>query len=153
MEVRLVILLALVFISLVLNTAFMVYIWSSLKRASDQMNRRGAGIERSLTVMRDGAEALERASAQAREWSAAARERTHEVDADLERAEDWCRYGLAKVDFKVDRASEKLHEVTDQVCEKVRDPLYQTSTFIQGLKFLLELIDRGKRTERRDLAS
>ena len=97
--------------------------------------------------LKAGLSHLESASGTATEWSGRARERVHGLEGNFERADNWVRYGLAKLDFNVDKVSERLENKTQGIKSAIWEPLFQTATVVQGVKALLELVMIRKRGE------
>jgi len=146
METRLTLFIGLVFVVLAWNTMLIWVLARVLRRlavrtaryqhlSADAIGALGARIEQAGS-----------ASAHMVGWSRQARERVGGVNRDFGRAANWIHYGLARIDFNVERASEELDAATKKVSARVAEPLYRTATVIQGVKALLELITLRQRS-------
>lgn len=142
MELQLTIFLGLIVLVLMGNAALLWFIRKLLKRAADQAGREDARARAFLGRVKVGLDHLEATSEHAAQWAALSRERARELEDDFARAEDWVRYGLAKVDFKVEKVSKRLSGKTRRVEDAVRGPLSQTAMLLQGAKVVLEILNR-----------
>jgi hypothetical protein len=131
--------MALVLFVLVWNAALLWFIHLQLKQSAGQAEQVAPAVGTFLGDLRNDLGRLEAASARATEWSAAARERVKMLEGDFDRADNWMRYGLANVDFEVNKVSERLDEETQRVKTAIEEPLFQTATVVQGVHALLEL--------------
>ena len=93
-----------------------------------------------MGTLRSTISRVEAASGRATEVSARARQRVGDFGGDLDRAQNWFRFGLAKVDFEMDRISGGVQEGTDKVKSAVSEPLFRTGAIVQGIRAVLELV-------------
>ncbi len=69
-----------------------------------------------------------------------ARQRVGDFGGDLDRAQNWFRFGLAKFDFEMDRIAGGVQEGTDKVKSAVSEPLFRAGAIVQGIRAILELV-------------
>jgi len=139
-EIRLTILIVLVAIVLVGNT---MLLWVLHRRLSSSFTK-AEGMEGPMTsligALRNTIARLEVASGRATESSASARQRIGDFGGDLDRVQDWFHFGLAKVDFEMDRIFGSIQEGTDKVKSTVSEPLLKAGSICQGIRAVLDLV-------------
>jgi len=141
MDTRLItVFIALVFLVLTWNAALLWFIRRGLQQAADRAARQEEQLQSFFGDLKAGISHLESVSATATQWSGQARERVQDLEGDFDRADNWVRYGLAKLDFNVDKVSERLDDRTREIKSAISGPLFQTATVVQGVKALLELL-------------
>ena len=126
METRLTLLVALAFLVLLWNTAMAWFIYRAFARSArrvldyqDRSARLIGGFEAAL-------ERVKSASIRATEWSAEIRNGVVDAAENVDRADNWLQYGLAKVDFKVDKVFTEIARVADETKGAMAEPLYST---------------------------
>ena len=140
MEIRLTIFIALVAIVFVLNAALFWALYRSLSRSVTRAERMDGPITSVIGTLRSTISRVEAASGRATEVSAIARQRVGDFGGDLDRAQNWFRFGLAKVDFEMDRISEGVQKGTDKVKSAVSEPLLRAGEIVQGIRAVLGLV-------------
>jgi hypothetical protein len=132
--------IALVFFVLAWNAALLWFVRRGISRAAERAAAREEQISRFIEDLKSGLDHLEAVSEKATEWSSAAREGARSLSDDFDRADNWVHYGLAKLDFNVDKVSERMDDNTQQIKSSIWEPLFRTATVVQGVKALLELV-------------
>ena len=140
MEIRLTIFIALVAIVLVWNAALLWALYRGLSRSVTRVERMEGPMASVIGTFRSTISRVEAASGRATEVSARARQRVSDFGGDLDRAQNWFRFSLAKVDFEIDRISEGVREGTDKVKSAVSEPLFRAGEIVQGIRAVLGLV-------------
>ena len=137
--------IVLVFVVLAWNAALLWFIRRGLQQAADRAARQEEQLKSFFGDLKVGIRHLESVSGAATEWSGRARERVQDLEGDFDRADNWVRYGLAKLEFNVDKVSERLTDKTQGIKSAISEPLFRTATVVQGVKALLELLTTRNR--------
>ena len=145
METRLALFVALVFVVLVWNTALLWFVYRAAARAVDRAARYQHYSSQVIEGLRGTLEKAEVASDRATEWSGQLRERVAEASGNVDRVENLLGYGLAKIDFNVDRVSKEINDGANRIKAAVSEPLFRTGTVVHGIKALLELLALGRK--------
>jgi len=140
MEPRLALFVALVFLVLSWNTLLLWFVYRALARSVKQSAQYQGHCSRLIKGLGVVLEKAELASGRAAGWSAQIRERALEAGGNVDRAESWLGYGMAKLDFTVDRVSKEITDGADRINAAVSEPILRTSTVVHGVKALLELL-------------
>ncbi len=140
METRLVLFVALVFLVLFWNTLLLWFVYRALARSTDRFTRYQRHCSQLIKGMGIALEKAELASHRAAGWSGQIRERALEAGGNVDRAENWLGYGMAKLDFTVDRVSKEITGGVDRINATVSAPLLRTATVVHGIKAFLELL-------------
>lgn len=144
METRLTIFLALVFLVMAWNAVLLWVLRRMLHRANAHLDRNRLRYTHLGDTLRMSIRVAERTTEDLAGMTAELRSTVHEWEETLDRADNWARYGLAKMDFNADRASQKLHRGTRTLAGRVGEQLFRTATVIHGIKAALEFIARLK---------
>ena len=140
METRLIVFLILVFISLLGNAAVMWFLYQSLARSAKGVARYQESASDWLPNLRAGLERLEIVSERAAEWSGKVRSGVVDAGTNVGRADNWLHYGLAKVEFKVDRISNAVNQRANRMEAVVLEPLSRIRLIVQSANALLEIL-------------
>ena len=140
MELRLTIFVALVSLVLLWNTALLWALLKGLSRSAEKATRLSGSSEKVFETLRTTVLQAESASAKATGYSRKAREKVADLGGDFDRAEDWFRYGLAKMDFEMNRMSEGVRDASDRAKEAAAEPLSRAGAIVHGVKAVLELV-------------
>ena len=140
METQLVLFIALVFLVIFWNTLLLWFIYRSLARSTDQIARYQGHCYQLIQGLGVALEKVERASSRAADWSGQLREKSVVAAGNVEGVENWLGYGMAKLDFNVDRVSKKITGRADRIKRTVSEPLFRAGTIVQGIKAVLELL-------------
>jgi hypothetical protein len=140
MEVRLTIFLALVSVVLIWNTVLLWALFKGLSRSAEKATRLEGPSEKLLRVLRSTVLHAESVSAKATDYSSKAREKAVDLGGDFDRAQNWFRFGLAKMDFEMNRVSEGVRDATVRAKEAAEEPLSRAGAVVHGVKAVLELI-------------
>ena len=153
MEVQLTIFAILIFLVLAWNAALL---WGIYRAASRSAAKAALCCEEYAALHQDLKSILheaESASERVVDWSARARDRAIGIDSEIERAQNWLRFGLAKVEFKVDRVSNEVGSGTDRVKAAISEPLFRFGAILHGVRSVLQFIspdeDTGAESEER----
>lgn len=144
METRLALFIALVFLALFWNTLLLWFVYRALARSTDQVSRYQHHCYRLIKGLGVTLEKAELASGRAAEWSGQIRERVVDAGGNVNRVENWLGYGMAKLDFNVDRVSKDITGRVDRIQAAVSEPLFRTGTVFQGIRAFLELLTLGQ---------
>lgn len=144
MEVRLTILLALTFTVLMLDAAVLWWLLRLLQQAGKHAQRNRADYARIHERLRTSLRIAEQATSRLRVVSGELRTAVVEFDDGSRRADNWARYGLAKLDFNAERLTDNLSARTRSLAHRIRNPLYRTAAAVHGLRATLDLIARWR---------
>ncbi len=140
MEVRLTVFVALVSLVLLWNTALLWTLFREMSRYARKANDLEGPSEKLLETLRTTVLQAESVSAKATGYSGKAREKVADLRGDLDRTENWVRFGLAKMDFEMDRISERVRDTADRAKQVAGEPLSRAGAIVHGLKAMLELV-------------
>ncbi len=138
MELQLTIFVILIFLVLAWNSALLWGIYREASRAAAKASRCSEEYASLHTNLKSVLREAESASERAVDWSARARERALGLDAEIERTQNWLRFGLAKVEFRMDRFSDDVASGTDRVKAAVSKPLFRFGSILHGVRAVLE---------------
>ncbi len=143
--------IALVAVVLVWNAALLWALYRRMSRSVAKAEEMEGPMTSVIGSLRGTITRVEAVSARATEVSATARQRVGGFGGDLDRAQNRFRYGLAKLDFEMDRISGGVQDGTDKVKSAVSEPLSRAGAIVQGIRAILELvtISRGNDLTRR----
>ena len=131
---------ALVFLVLAWNTLLLWFVYRTLARSVNNFARYQGHCHRLIKGLDVALQKAELASGRAAGWSAQIRERALEASRNVNRAKSWLGYGIAKLDFNVDRVSKEITDGADRINAAVSEPILRTATVVHGVKALLELL-------------
>jgi hypothetical protein len=140
METRLALFIVLVFLVLFWNTLLLWFVYRALSRSADQISQYQRHCYQVIKGLGVALEKVELASGRAAEWSGQLRESTVDARGNVDRAENWLGYGMAKLDFTVDQMSKKITDEADRIKAAVSEPLFRTGSVVHGIKSFLELL-------------
>jgi hypothetical protein len=140
MDTRLALLVALVFLLLLSNTLLLWFLFRAVARSARYAARYQRHCEVFVESLRTLLEEAQVASVRATQMSARLRDGVVDATQNVDRADNWLQYGMAKVDFKVDRVSAELNESAQEVQQAISEPLYRSGAIVQGVKALLEFL-------------
>jgi len=144
MELRLTIFFALTFVVLAWNAGVLWLLFRMLRRAVGRLDQDQLWYRHLGGTLRMSVRAAEESTTRLAALSGEVRATVDQLGETLGRADNWARYGLAKLDSDADRASERLEKRTRQVGGRVGKQLYRTAVVIHGLKTALGFIARWK---------
>ena len=144
MELNLTIFFASTFLVLAGNAVLLWCLRRMLARASERARARQTEHARLIDALRVGVRVAEESTSRMAIVSGQIRSAAGELDSGLGRADNWARYGLAKLDFSADRASKRLEGKARDLGNEVRKPLYRTAAAIHGVKAVLNILSRWK---------
>jgi hypothetical protein len=137
MEIRILVLLGLVFVYGLLNLAVFISAYLSLSRLTTKVtgaaNEIGKGSE-----IRQWIDSANNASQQAAAATETAKRRVAEFDPKLGRFQEKCREGLASVDEKLDLVANGINGGTQRVTDVIVAPAYSAIAFAAGISRVLE---------------
>ena len=144
MDTRLTLFIVLIFLVLAWNTVLLWFIYRAVARSADKVSKYrhqcSAVIEGLRIVLEKAAFASDRAT----DWSGQIRQRMVDLDGNVQRAENWLQYGLAKINFNVDRVTQELDSRTRRAKTAVSEPLLRVEMVVQDVRAILELLGRGR---------
>jgi hypothetical protein len=140
METRIALFIALVFLVLFWNTLLLWFIYRALARSANQIPQYQRHCYQLIKGLGVALEKVEVASGRAAEWSGQLRESAVDAGGNVERAENWLGYGMAKLDFTVDKISKQITDEADRIKAAVSEPLFRTGSVVHGIKAFLELL-------------
>jgi len=140
MELRLTIFVALVSLVLLWNTALLWALLKGLSRSAEKATRFKGSSGKVLETLKTTVLHAESVSSKATGYSGKALEKVTDLGGDVDRAENWLRYGLAKMDFETNRISDGVRDATDRAKEAAAEPLIQAGAIVHGVKAVLELV-------------
>lgn len=144
MELRITIFLAVVFVSLALNTVIIAYLYRVLGQAQARLEAQRGRVDSVLGALGTTVEGLAEASTAAADWSGRIRDDVENLEPKLLEASSRVGYTLAKIDFEVDRfaatARDRARSVAKRTKEKVAGPLTEVIAIIQGARALGHLV-------------
>ena len=146
-QFQLTIFFALLFVVLAWNAGLLWVLSNWMRRVDQRVRASRERREHFIRTVGNAVRATEDATTQLVAVSARIRDAASRTDETLGRADDWARYGLAKLDFNTDRVAESLRKQTDRLGRDIREPLFKTSAAIQGVHALLTLAERWGGTE------
>jgi len=147
MEFQLTIFFALLFVVLTWNAGLLWVLSNWMRRVDQRVSASRERREHLRHTVGNAVRATEDATTQLVAVSARIRDAVSQTDETLGRADNWARYGLAKLDFNTDRVAESLRERTDRLGRDIREPLFKTSAALQGVHAILKLAERWGGTE------
>jgi hypothetical protein len=140
MELRLTVFFALAAVALTGNAAILWAIWHAFRQAARRAEANRTQYARLTSALVDSLKTLEQGTTQLAVRSGEVRDAVVGIDNNLGRADNWARYGLAKLDFNADRVAQKLGSKTRHVAGGLREPLYKTAAAVHAVKAILELV-------------
>ena len=152
MELQLTIFAILIFLVLAWNSALLWAIYREASRAAVKASRCSEEYASMHTNLKSVLREAESASERVVDWSARARERALGLDAEIERTQNWLRFGLAKVEFRVDRLSDDVASGTDRVKAAVSKPLFRFGAILHGVRAVLESLSSDEDVLREESA-
>lgn len=144
MQLQLTILFASVFLVLAWNAVLLWFIRQALRRANDRLDEDQVWYTHLGQTLRSSIHVAESTTARLSLASSRLRVAVEDVSEILDRADNWARYGLAKLDFNSDKASETLRGKTRRLGSRLGDAVYKTAAAIQGVRAVLSFIARWK---------
>ena len=144
MDTRLTLFIVLIFLVLAWNTVLLWFIYRAAARSADKVSKYRHQCSAVIEGLRIVLEKAELASDQATDWSGQIRQRMVDVDGNVQRAENWLQYGLAKISFNVDRVTQELDSRTRRAKTAVSEPLFRMGAVVQGVRAILELLTHGR---------
>ena len=139
--------IALVFFVLMWNAALLWFVRRGLQKVADRGAKHKEYVNLFLVDFKVSLGHLESLTNSATEWSSRARKHVHSLEGSSNTAENWLRYSLAKLDFNVDKVSERLDNKTKGFKSTLLEPLFRTATVLQGTTALLELLMSLRRSK------
>ena len=144
MELRLAIQLGLIFFVLAWNTVLLWALYRVLRGTERRLDRWQGEDAEVMRALGTSVRSAERASSRVAVLSGEVRSGVAEMSEVLDRADNWARYGLAKLDFNADRAAEKLGRRTRRFSGRLGGPICRTAAAVQGIRALLDLVARSQ---------
>ena len=135
--------IALVFVTILMGNAVLLYVLFGFVRPLAKGLQDEEPSVRTVRDLHAALEELQTWSAGLAEWSAKASRGMVRVGEECGRADNFLQYGLAKLDFNVDKASARLEHRTQEVIDTVSEPLERAAAVVQGVKALLEILELG----------
>jgi hypothetical protein len=142
MQFQLTIFFALVFLVLAGNTVLLWAICRSIRSASGAIERNRAHQDHVKMTLRMSIRTAEQVTDRLVLASRRLRTAVDEVDDALGRADNLARYGLARLDFNADRASNALERTTRRFGRGAGETAYRTAAAVQASYALLGLFSR-----------
>lgn len=144
MELQLAIFLALLVLVLAWNAVLLWILRRMLARVVGQLDQNRVWYAHLGDTLRMSIRVAEATTTHMASLSGQLGEVVAELSDAVGRADNWARYGLAKLDFNGERASQKLTGKTRRFGRDLGEQLYRTAVVVHGLKNVLGLIVRLK---------
>src|SRR5215471_18207797 len=137
MEIRILVLLGLIFVYGVLNLAVFFFAYLSLSRLTTKVTGAANEVGKGSQV-REWIDSAYNAAQQAAAATETAKRRVAEFDPKLGRFQEKCREGLAKVDERLDLVANGINGGTQKVTDVIAAPAYSAIAFAAGISRVLE---------------
>ncbi len=137
MEVRIVIFLAFVSVTVVFNTLIIYHAYRAFAGLTSKMTATISEI-RASGETREVIESLQTAAEQAAAVTESTKLKIAELDPVLERAHENYRRVLVTVDSKLEKAAENINTTAREVRDIVSKPAFSVATFIAGVAKVLQ---------------
>jgi hypothetical protein len=137
MEIRILVLVGLLFAYGLLNLAVFVSAYLSLSRLTTKVTGAANEIKKGSQI-RQWIDSAHDASQQAAAGTETAKRRVAEFDPKLRRFQEKCHEGLAKVDERLDLVANGINGSTQKVTEVIAAPAYSAIAFAAGISRVLE---------------
>lgn len=142
METHLTIFFALTFVVLAGNAAVLWHIRKGFVAAARHLDENRAYYRNVGETVRESVRAAEATSTRLVETTGGLRASVEHLGETLDRADNWARYGLAKLDFNADRACNQIREETRRLGSHLGESLYKAAAAIQGIRATVGLVGR-----------
>jgi uncharacterized protein YukE len=115
-------------------------IYRSMRRGADRAGQICVQADAVMAELRGGIERLDAVSSDVAAWSGAAVDGAREWERNLAAAAERLHYGLARLDWNVDRAAERIEEEADALEAAIRRPLARAATQMGTARLILECL-------------
>lgn len=151
METELTIFFALTFVVLAGNAAVLWHIRKGFQAAAKHLDENRVYYRNVGETVRESVRAAEATSTRLAETTGLLRATVDQLGETLDRADNWARYGLAKLDFNAERASGHIRNETRILGSRLGESLYKTAAAIHGIRAAIGLIGRWQLARRAPL--
>src|SRR5262245_40920917 len=132
MEIRILVLLGLIFVYGLLTLAVFISAYLSLSRLTTKVTRAATDIGKDSQI-RQSPHSAHNASQLAADATEAAKRRVAEFDPQLRRFQEKCHEGLAKVDERLELVANGINGGTQKVTDVIATPAYSAIAFAAGI--------------------
>ena len=140
MEVRIVVFLAFVSVTVVFNTVIIYHAYRAFAGLTSKMTATMSEIHASGET-RQAIESLQTAAEQAAAITETTKLRIAEFDPVLERAHQDYRRALVAIDSKLEKAAENINTTAREVRDIVSKPAFSVATFVAGVAKVLQVTE------------
>lgn len=132
--------MAFVAAALFLNAVVLWALYRRLSQSASHADRMKRTLSAAITTLRGALQHAEIISGRATMVSSRARRRVDDLSVELDQANNWFHYGMAKLDFELNRISSGINKGTEKVQSVVSGPLFRAGSIAQALRAALEFL-------------